>query len=119
MGAMKRFCEEAAEAGRCPLTRETFDYLDDVECRHQLDWIGYCEHDYAGHDGRRHWQDCITMESARRLVAVGLANDEIAGFVECFAGFCRERQCWRCGVKAKPAYFVPNEAGENLCVWCE
>jgi hypothetical protein len=32
MGAVKRFYEECAEAGRCPISRETFDYLDDVEC---------------------------------------------------------------------------------------
>jgi len=85
MGAMKRFYEDCAEAGRCPITRETFDYLDDVECQHGLDWIGYCEHDYRGYDGRLYVADCIDMDSARRLVAVGLANDEIASFVECFA----------------------------------
>jgi hypothetical protein len=84
MGAMKRFYEECAEAGRCPVTRETFDYLDDVECQHGLDWIGYCEHDWIGHDGRLYVEDCITMESARRLVAEGLANGEIEFFVECF-----------------------------------
>jgi hypothetical protein len=28
------------------------------------------------------------MESARRLVAEGLANDEIEGFVECFGDYC-------------------------------
>jgi hypothetical protein len=89
MGAMKRFYEECAEAGRCPLTRETFDYLDDVECRHQLDWIGYTEHDVLDDDGRMiGLEDCITMESARRLVAEGLANDEIASFVECFGDYC-------------------------------
>ncbi|NDC54809.1 MAG: hypothetical protein EBZ74_11140 [Planctomycetia bacterium] len=87
MGAMKRFYEECAEAGRCPLTRETFDWLDDVECRHQLDWIGYCEHDLFDAAGRMiGYEDCITMESARRLVAEGLANDEITMFVDCFGG---------------------------------
>lgn len=88
MSAMKRFYEECAEAGRCPLTRETFDYLDDVECRHQLDWIGYTEHDYRAVGGLLVSHDCITMESARRLVAEGLANDEITTFVECFGGYC-------------------------------
>jgi hypothetical protein len=34
------------------------------------------------------YEDCITIESARRLVAEGLANDEIAMFVECFGGYC-------------------------------
>jgi hypothetical protein len=89
MGAMKNFLAECAEAGRCPLTRETFNWLDDVECQHQLDWIEYCEHDYrSAVAGLLVSQDCITMESARRLVAEGLANDEITTFVECFGGFC-------------------------------
>lgn len=89
MGAMKRFYEECAEAGRCPLTRETFDYLDDVECRHQLDWIEYCEHDLFDEAGRMvGFEDCITMKSARRLVAEGFANDEIEFLVECFGDCC-------------------------------
>ena len=88
MGAVKRFYEECAEAGRCPVTLETFDHIDDVECQHGIDWIGYTEHDYTGHDGRQYVADCITMESARRLVAVGLANDEIRDFVECFGDYC-------------------------------
>jgi len=88
MGAVKRFYEDCATAGRCPVSRETWDYLDDVECERQLDWIGYCEHDYTGRDGRLHVADCITMESARRLVAEGLANGEIASFVDCFGDCC-------------------------------
>jgi len=88
MGAVKRFYEECAEAGRCPLTTETFDYLDDIECQHGLDWIGYCEHDYRSIGGLLVSQECITMESARRLVAEGLANDEITMFVECFGDYC-------------------------------
>jgi len=88
MGAIKRFCEECAAAGRCPLTRETFDYLDDVECQRGLDWIGYCEHEVRNDRGRVvAWQDCVTLESARRLVAEGLANDEITTFVECFGDY--------------------------------
>jgi hypothetical protein len=88
MGAVKRFYEDCAEAGRCPLSRETFDYLDDMECLLDLDWIGYCEHDYVGRDGQLYVEDCITMESARRLVAEGIANPEIQNFVECFGDFC-------------------------------
>jgi len=88
MGAVKRFYEECAEAGRCPLSRETFDYLDDVERQHGLDWIGYCEHDYPALGGLLVAHDCITMESARRLIAEGLANDEIKDFVECFGDYC-------------------------------
>ena len=88
MGAVKRFYEECAEAGRCPLSREALDYLDDLECERQLDWIGYCEHDYTAITGVICSQECITLESARRLVAEGLANDEIAFFVECFGDYC-------------------------------
>jgi hypothetical protein len=84
MGAVKEFYMDCAEAGRCPVSRETWDYLDDIESERQLDWIGYTEHDYTGRDGRLHVEDCITLESARRLVAEGLANEEIAFFVECF-----------------------------------
>lgn len=90
MGAMKNFYADCAEAGRCPISRETFDYLDDVECANQLDWIGYCEHDYTDRNGRViGYEDCITLESARRLIAEGLANDEIVSFVECFGGLNR------------------------------
>ena len=89
MGAMKRFYEECAEAGRCPIGPRTWDYLDDLESLiPTLDWIEYTEHDYTGHDGRRYVADCITMESARRLVAEGLANDEIIRFVEYWGDCC-------------------------------
>lgn len=89
MGAVKRFYEDCATAGRCPVSRETLDYLDDLECERQLDWIGYTEHDHrSAVTGLLVSHDCITMESARRLVAEGLANDEIIGFVECFGDCC-------------------------------
>ena len=91
MGAVKQFYSECAEAGRCPVSRETLDYLDDVECRRQLDWIGYTEHD---------GEECITMESARRLVAEGLANEEIAFFVECFGDFAPASRCPSAAVTA-------------------
>lgn len=89
MGAVKAFYMNCAEAGRCPVGRETLDYLDDVECKRQLDWIGYTEHDHrSAVTGLLVSHDCITMESARRLVAEGLANDEIVGFVECWGDCC-------------------------------
>lgn len=89
MGAIKRFFHDCAEAGRCPISRETFDYLDDLESiEPELDWIGYCEHDYRGHDGQLYVEDCITIESARRLVAEGLANMEIIQFVENWGELC-------------------------------
>ncbi len=89
MSATKRFYEDCAEAGRCPISRETFGYLDDVECQYQLDWIGYTEHDYrSAVTGLLVSHDCITMESARRLLDAGLANAEIAAFVETFGDYC-------------------------------
>lgn len=88
MGAVKAFYMDCAEAGRCPLSRETLDYLDDVESQHGLDWIGYCERDYPALGGLLVAHDCITIESARRLISEGLANDEIIGFVECFGDCC-------------------------------
>lgn len=90
MAATKRFYEDCAAAGRCPISRETWDCLDALEAADPaLDWIGYCEQEYAGRDGRViGYEDCITMESARRLVAEGLANDEIIRFVEWFGDYC-------------------------------
>jgi hypothetical protein len=89
MGAVKQFYFDCAEAGRCPVSRETLDYLDDLECERQLDWIGYTEHDHrSAVTGLLVSHECITMESARRLVAEGLANDEIECFVACFGDCC-------------------------------
>jgi len=89
MGAMKRFYEDCAAAGRCPIGRETWSYLDDLESiDHTIDWIEYTEHDYECHDGRLVVEDCITIESARRLLAESLANAEIAAFVETFGDMC-------------------------------
>ena len=116
MGAMKRFYEDCATAGRCPLSVETLDALDDVECRLGLDWIGYCEHDYRSPvTGLLVSHDCIALESARRLVAEGLANDEITGFVECF-GDCN-RPCDGCGHAESIA--LVSRHGERFCANCQ
>jgi hypothetical protein len=90
MGAMKAFYMDCAEAGRCPISRETWVYLDGLESIDQaLDWIGYCEHDYrSAVTGLLVSHDCITMESARRLLSESLANAEIAAFVETFGDCC-------------------------------
>lgn len=89
MSATKRFFHDCAEAGRCPISRETWDWLDAMEAVDPtLGWIGYCEHDYRGHDGQLYIEDCITIESARRLVAEGLANMEIIQFVENWGELC-------------------------------
>ena len=89
MGAVKRFYEDCATAGRCPISRETWDYLDGLEAADTtLDWIAYCEHDYVGRDGRLYVEDCITMESARRLIAEDMATAEIIAFIEYWGGCC-------------------------------
>lgn len=90
MSAMKRFYEDCAEAGRCPISERTWDYLDALEAADPaIDWIGYTEHDHRSPvTGLLVSHDCITMESARRLLAESLANAEIAAFVEVFGDFC-------------------------------
>lgn len=114
MGAVKAFYLDCAEAGRCPVSRETWDYLDEIECQKQLDWIEYAEHDYRTIDGTLAVHDCITMESAHRLVAEGLANEEIVQFVESFGDCCRP--CDGCG-RAKPITLV-SRWGERFCGEC-
>ena len=83
MSATKRFYEGCAEAGMCPVNPETWAALDRLEQADQtIDWIAYCEYDYQGFDGKLYVQDCIRLESARRLIALDLATDEIISFVE-------------------------------------
>ena len=120
MGALKRFYEEVACAGMCPVSQETWDYLDDIECARQLDWIGYTEYDYEGRGGVWYSQDCITMDSARRLVAEGLANEEIAFFVECFDGYEPEKKipCGSCGSAHRAGDLTPTRHGERFCNEC-
>jgi hypothetical protein len=90
MAAMKRFYENCAMEGRCPISPRTFNYLNDLESIDAtIDWIVYCEHDYrSAVTGLLVSHDCITMKSARRLVAIGLANAEIGSFVDNFGDYC-------------------------------
>lgn len=120
MGALKRFYEEVACAGMCPVSRETWDYLDNIECARKIDWIGYTEFDYQGHDGAWHSQECITMDSARRLVAEGLANTEIEFFVECFDGYEPDRTipCDSCGGRHRASALTLMRHGERFCGEC-
>jgi len=120
MGALKRFYEDVACAGMCAIEQETWNYLDDIECARQIDWIGYTEFDYQGRDGDWHSQDCITMESARRLVAEGLANAEIAFFVECFGDYVPDRTipCGSCGGKHRAGDLTLMRHGERFCEEC-
>lgn len=99
MGAFKNLCIEVAEAGKCLIGIETLAYLDDIEGQKGIDWIGYTEFDFTGRDGTLHTEECITIESARRLVAEGLANDEIKDFMEHFGGLAPATpgHCPRCG----------------------
>lgn len=115
MGAVKNFYHDCAEAGRVPLSAEAFDELDDVECRLGLDWIEYCEHDYLGRDGRLHVEECITVESARRLVAEGVEIAEVIAFLE-YWGDCN-RPCDGCG-HAEPIALVSRH-GERFCANCQ
>jgi len=87
MNATKNFLMSCAEAGHCPIGSETWSYLDDLEIERGIDWVEYCEHDYDGRDGRQYSQDCISIESARRLCAEGLANIEIENFVHYWGDF--------------------------------
>lgn len=117
MAAMKRFYEQCAEAGRCPIGPETCDYLDQLEqADPMLDWIEYTEHGYPGRDGWLYIEDCITMESARQLVVEGLANGEIAALVECFGGYL-DVACTDCGCH-RPITRVSCH-GEQFCADCE
>lgn len=115
MGAVKAFYMDCAEAGRCPVSAETLEYLDDIESLNGLDWIGYCEHEYTGRDGRQYTHDCITLESARRLIAARLANAEIGSFVDNF-GDCY-RPCDGCGHAGPIA--LTSRHGERFCANCQ
>lgn len=86
MAAMKRFYEDCATAGRCPISDRTWHYLADLESIDPtIDWIAYCEHEHRSPvTGLLVSHDCITLESARRLLKESLANAEIAAFVETF-----------------------------------
>ncbi len=88
MSATKRFYEAAAAAGMCPIDDPaTVGFLDGLESEpHSIDWIEYCEFDYEGFGGKLYVQDCIRLESAKRLISLGLATDEIEFFVECWGG---------------------------------
>jgi hypothetical protein len=116
MSATKRFYEECAERGRCPVSPETFDYLDRIWWHDVDEWIECCEQEYRSIGGLLVSQDCITMESARRLVAEGLANDEIKDFVECFGDY-RGVACTDCGCH-RPIALVTRH-GERFCADCE
>jgi len=85
MSATKRFYEGCAAAGMCPVHSGTLDVLDRLELDdNSTDLICYCEYDYHGIDRKLYSQGCITMESAKRLISLGLATDEIECFVECW-----------------------------------
>jgi hypothetical protein len=85
MSATKRYYEDCAEQGVCPCSAETCQHLDRLEDADPgLDWIGYTEAEVRGYDGSVSTAWGIDMESAQRLIDLGIANDEIEEFVECF-----------------------------------
>lgn len=115
MSGIKRFYEDAAEAGMCPIEQKTWDYLDDLECAGKIDFlIESIDYEFLGHDGTMHVAESISVEVALWLVNHKLANDEIKNFVECFGGFWR---CNDCGRHGRSHYFVDTGA-EILCVDC-
>lgn len=120
MGAVKNFLAECAEAGCCPLSVEALARLDDLECQRGIDWIDYCEHDYEGRDGVSHSQECVTMETARRLLAEGLACGEIEFFVECFGDFDPSASvpCDSCGDRHRAGDLTLMRHGERFCDDC-
>lgn len=78
MGAMKRWYEDCACRGIVPVSEECVDGLHCLRDDEGMPWIEIAEN---GEDG-----PVITMATARRLIALGAADDEIASFVECFGG---------------------------------
>ena len=59
MSAFKSYLVECAEAGVCPLGRESFDYLDRLESeRPDIDWIGYRD-EVVTFAGKQHLADGI------------------------------------------------------------
>lgn len=120
MGSMKRFYEEVACAGMCPLSVQAMGRLDDLECQRQIDWIGYTEFGFRGHGGVWQSQECITLKSARRLVAEGLACTEIEFFVECFGDYVPDRTipCDSCGDGHRAGDLTLMRHGERFCEEC-
>ena len=89
MSATKRFYEDCAEQGVCPCSPETCQHLERLEkADPSIDWIGYDEAEISWLSGPESLAWGIDMESAQRLVAMGLANEEIEDFMDCFGEFC-------------------------------
>ena len=81
MGAFKRFCCECAEHGKIPLTPDCLKIL--VELRDESDeFVELVKHQYEGFDGSIHACDCITIDSALELQAVGYKIDFIDDFID-------------------------------------
>jgi len=116
MSATASYCIGCAEAGVCPLDRESFDYLDRLEDeRPDIDWIAYRD-EVLAFAGEWHLIDGIDAIAAIRLVDVGLANEEIADFVEAFGGFVEgSHECQDCG---KATMFSADSRGELFCGDC-
>lgn len=80
MGAMKRWYEDCACRGIVPVSEECVDGLHCLRDDEGMPWIEVID---GGEDG-----PTISMATARRLIAVGAADQEITQFVECFGGMC-------------------------------
>lgn len=79
MGAVKRWYENCAVKGFVPVSEECVDGLHCLRDDEGMPWIDILD----GEDGQG-----ISMATARRLIALGAADREIAQFVDCFGGLC-------------------------------
>lgn len=80
MGGVKRWYEDCACKGFVPVSEECVDGLHCLRDDEGMPWIEVID---GGEDGQG-----ISMATARRLISIGAADDEIAMFVECFGDMC-------------------------------
>ena len=116
MSAFKSYLVECAEAGVCPLGRESFDHLDRLEDeRPDIDWIAYRD-EVITFAGKQHLADGIDATVAIRLVDAGLADEDITFFVVCFGGYVAgSHVCDDCG---NATMLAADKHGERFCPDC-
>ena len=116
MSATASYFVECAEAGVCPLGRESFDYLDRLENeRPDIDWIAYRD-EVVTFAGKQHLADGIDATVAIRLVDAGLADEDITFFVVCFGGYVAgSHACDDCG---NATMLAADKHGERFCPDC-
>lgn len=80
MGAVKRWYEDCACRGFVPVSEECVDHLHCMRDDEGMPWIEITDDDEDGPG--------ISMATARRLIDLGAATQEIASFMECFGDMC-------------------------------